>query len=330
MDELDAKVDLAENFLRAGNTNRAEELCREVLSQRHNDRGAFLCLFDIHMARDQIQEAFDLCKWRLARTPECPESHICKLIAFGRLSAQDPTYDHVRRMTGENYMSGLRLRLANYPFILARAEIIHSVYFLDSQDTLKLIELERQKGHLDPIWLNDIERSLNVHTGNTGLAKPALMERLSKNPLDAGALHDLSVVYFFSGRLFSAIKYARQAKKAAPEQSAESQEVIIASVMSLLPLFWLGHIIIVLTVFLGRSLEDYLAMPLRYGGLLGTILAYGGVLTHFLESEAGGNNIILIVILMVGGWSAYILFSFGSIGTFFSKRSKSVGLSKKY
>lgn len=330
IDELDAQVELAENFLRAGNINRAESLSKEVLEKRHDDLGAFLCLFDVHAARDDMQKASELCDWRLARRPECPDSHLCKLVAFGTLSAKEVTYDHVRRMSGENFMFKVRQRLSNYPSKLAQAEILHGLYFLDPQETFKLIEQERLKGNLDPDWLNKIESSLNVYSGNAGRAKDSLLKQLSENPNDSYALHDLALTYFYSGQLFSAIKYARRAKTAAPEESADSQEVVIASIIGLLPIFWIGQIIITLTIFVTRNLEDYIAWPLRFGGLLATVLAYAKVLSFFVDLDKGGNNIILFAIILIGIWAGYIIFYFGEIGRYFSGSKKSIKLSKKY
>lgn len=330
MDDLDVQIDLAENFLRAGNINRAESLCREVLEKRHDDLGAFLCLFDVHMARDKTQDALELCDWRLARCPECSDGHLNKLIAFGVLSNQEPDYDYVRRITGENFMSKIRLRLSNHPLKLAQAEILHSLYFLDSQETLRLVNQERLQARLSPEWLDTIETILNVETGNTAQARHLLVKRLSENPQDTDALHNLAVTDYFSGRLFSAIKYARQAQRSAPEQSALSQEVIIASIIGLLPIFWLGQIIITLTIFASRRLEDYIATPLRFGGLIITMLTYGKLGTTFIELDSGGANIVLMVIILIGIWSGYILFFFGEIGSKVSGRKKSIKLSKKY
>jgi len=330
MDDLDAQIDLAESFLRAGNINRAESLCKEVLEKRHEDLGAFLCLFDIHLARDDLKKADALCDWRLARRPECPDSHLCKLVAFGSLSAREVTYDHVRRMSGENFMFKLRQRLSNYPLRLARAEILHSLYFMETQDTLRLIEAERLSGRLDAKWLDNIERNLDVHSGRIMRAKSALLARLAENPQDADALHDLSVTYFYSGRLFSAIKYARRAKQAAPLQSAESQEVIVASLIGLFPLFWLGQIIITLTIFITAKLDEEIAWPIRFGGILAIAVSYGSLLTRLVNIENGGQNIVLLAIIGLGLWAGYILFYFGEIGYKMSGRDKSVKLSKKY
>lgn len=330
MDDLDVQIDLAENFLRAGNITRAESLCREVLEKRHDDLGAFLCLFDVHMAQDKTQDALELCDWRLARRPECADGHLNRLIAFGVLSNQEPDYDYVRQITGENFMSKIRLRLSNHPLKLAQAEILYSLYFLDPQDTLRLVNQERLQARLSSEWLDTIETVLNVETGNTVQARQLLVKRLSENPQDTDALHNLAVTDYFSGRLFSAIKYARQAQRTAPEQSALSQEVIIASIIGLLPIFWLGQIIITLTIFASRRLEDYLAMPLRFGGLIVMILAYGKLVTKFIELDSGGANIVLTVIILIGIWAGYILFSFGEIGSKVSGRKKSIKLSKKY
>jgi tetratricopeptide (TPR) repeat protein len=330
MDDLDAQIDLAENFLRAGNINRAESLCKEVLDKRHDDLGAFLCLFDVHLARDDFQKASELCDWRLARCPECPESHICKLVAFGTLSARDVTYDHVRRIDGENFMFKLRQRLSNYPLKLARAEILHSVYFQDPRDTLRLIDKERLSGRLDPEWLKSIESRVNVHSGNTRPAKDALLKTLAENPQDAEALHDLSVTYFYSGRLFSAIKYARRAKRIAPLQSAKSQEVIIASLIGLFPFFWLGQIIITLTIFITSKIDEDIAWPLRFGGILAVAISYGKILSGVINLKSGGQNILLLMIIGLGLWAGYILFYFGEIGHKLSGQDKSIKLSKKY
>ncbi len=330
MDELDAQIELAENFLRAGNVNRAEALCKEVLEKRHNHKGAFLCLFDVHLAKDHMQKASELCDWRLARCPECPDSHICKLIAFGTLSSREYVYDHVHRMSGENFMNKLRRRLANHPLKLAEAEILYGVYFLDAQETQQLIRKERHHMRLDSQWLDGIESSLNVHTGNTGRAKEALLQRLSKNPQDAHTLHDLSVAYFFSGRLFRAIKYARKAKEIRPTQSAQSQEVIIASILGLIPVFWLGQIILTLTIFLTRNHEDYIAWPIRFCGLLAILLSYAGLASQFFNLETGSKNFTLLFIILIGVWGYYIFFHFGEIGYKLSNREKSIKLSKKY
>lgn len=330
MDDLDAQVDLAENFLRAGNINRAESLCKEVLEKRHDDLGAFLCLFDVHLARDDIQKADELCDWRLARRPECPDSHLCKLVSFGTLSAREDMYTHIRRIEGENFMFKLRQRLSNYPLRLARAEILYSVYFLGPKDTLRLIEKERLSGRLEPEWLNNIERNIDVHTGRTRRAKDALLKHLVENPQDADALHDLSVTYFYNGRLFSAIKYARRAKQAAPLQSAESQEVIIASLIGLFPVFWLGQIIITLTIFITSKLDEDLAWPLQFGGILAVAISYGSLLTRVMDLSNGGQNILLLIIIGLGLWAGYIIFYFGEIGRKLSGREKSIKLSKKY
>lgn len=330
MDDLDAQVDLAENFLRAGNINRAESLCQEVLDKRHDDLGAFLCLFDAHLARNNYQKASELCDWRLARRPECPDSHICKLVAFGTLSARDVTYDHVHRMNGEKFMAKLRRRLSDYPLRLARAEILYSIYFLDPKDTLRLIEKERLSGQLDPDWLNGIEARVDVYSGNTRRAKSALLKQLAENPQDADALQELAITYFYSGRLLSAIKYARRAKQAAPLQFAESQEVIIASLIGLFPFFWLGQLIITLTIFVTAKVDEELAWPLRFGGILAVVISYGSLLTRFIDIENGGQNLLLLIIIGLGLWSGYILFYFGEIGQKLSDRDKSIKLSKKY
>lgn len=329
-DELDAQIDLAENFLRAGNINRAEKLCKEVLEKRHDDRGAFLCLFDVHVAQNKMQEASDLCDWRINRRPECPDSHLCKLVAFGTLSARESTYDHILQMTGENFMSKIRLRLANYPLKLAQAEILHNLYFKSPQETLKRIDQERIKARLNPKWLDNIESSIDVHIGNTVRARTSLKKKLAENPQDAEALYDLAVTDFFSGKLFSAMKHAKQAKQYAPEQSAQSQEVIIASIIGLLPPFWIGQIIITLTVFITRSLEDYIAWPLRFGGVIAAVLAYSHLAQRFVKVETASGNIMLIFIILIGVWAGYITFYFGEIGSKLSERKSSIKISKKY
>lgn len=330
MDELDAQVDLAENFLRAGNHNRAETLCREVLEKRHDDLGAFLCLFDIHLEKDKLKDALELCDWRLARRPECPQSHLCKLIAYGTLSAQEVTYDHIRRIKGDNLMSKTRVRLANHPLFLARAEILYSVYFLDPQEAFQQIDIERQKGQLDSVWLDSIESRLQVHTRHTSVARHSVMKRLAENPHDADTLHDMSLVSFFSGRLPSAIKYARRAKQFAPEQSAINQEVIIASIIGLIPIFWIGQIIITLTLFITRNLEEYAATPLRFGGVLATVMSYVAIFSRFTNIQTTTNYYVLAALLCVAAWAGYIIFYFGDIGHKISGQEKSIKLSKKY
>lgn len=330
MDEFDAKTELAETFLRAGNDHRAEEICTEVLAQCHDHLGAFQCLFDVHLERDNFKQALDLCDWRLARCPTCPQTHLCKLVAFGNLCNEDVAYDYVKTMQGERFMATLRPRFENYPFMAARAEIIFSYYFLDAKETLDLIIQERTKGHLDPNWLDQLESSLGMRVGDMVGAEDFLQKRLSENAQDPYALHNLSVIKFFRGRLLSAINYARQAKRVAPERSAESQEVIFFSFLSLLPVFWPGHAVIALSLFLTRNFEDYLAFPSRFLAVVLTCVLYAQIYSLTLGQIGMGDTIQAVLILFFGLWAGYVLFYFGDIGTFFGKRAKSVKLSKKY
>ena len=329
-DELHAQIDLAENFLRAGNIRRAEELCREVLKKRHDDLGAFLCLFDVLLVQNNLQKASDLCDWRLNRCPECPDSHLCKLVAVGRLSAQEATYEHILQMTGENLMSKIRLRLANYPLRLAEAEIIHSFYFQSNKQTLGLIKQERLKARLSPQWLDNIENAIDVYTGNTRRARKSIEKQLAENPQDANALYDLAVTDFYSGKLLTAIKHAKQAQQYAPEESAQSQEVIIASIIGLLPPFWIGQILITLTVLITKEIEDYFVWPVRFVGLIAVLLAYAHLLLRFVSLEAVNSNVLLVLLLLIMSWAGYILFSFGDIGRKLSRRKTSINVSKKY
>ncbi len=330
MDELDAQVDLAENLIRAGNLPRAEEICRDVLKERPDDLGAYDALFSIHLRRDELQAAYELCDWRLARCPECPDTYLNKLVAYGRLSALDMDYEPMRLAKGESFMTNIRPRLSNYPLRLAQAEILHAVYFKDTQAALKLVRYERDKGHLSPDWLNMIEASLGVYAGDSALSRDLLVQQLTENAQDFSALNGISVIDYYRGALFSAMKYARRAKRADPEQAALSQEVIVASLMGMIPVFWPAQIIITLSVFLSSKLEDYLAVVVRYGGVLATMLLYGFLSTKIMEMGYGNNNLMLLSVILMGAWTYYILFAFHDVGSYFSGRSKSIKLSDKY
>lgn len=328
--KLDAQVELAENFLRAGNIQRAEEICRDVLQKDHHNLGAYEGLFSVHVAKRDYQAAYELCDWRLGRQPECPDTYVNKLVALAHLDADNWDYEFMRILKGKKFMAATRPRLANYPLHLAQAEVLYRVYFLDSQEAIKRIEYERQKGRLSPEWLDRLEASLTGYTGDTSRSRELLVRHLAENPQDFEALNELSITDYHRGRLFSAIKYARQAKRAAPEQAAMGQEVIIFSIIGLIPLFWLGQLMMSLTVLLSSRAADYVSASARYAGLILTVLAYGGICSKIMEQGFGNNNLLITVLIVIGIWVYYVLFSFQEISRSMTGKTKSIELNNKY
>lgn len=327
---LDNDILVAENFLKAGNLHRAEEICQEVLQQRHDHLGAFLCLFDVHLEKNNYQAAYDLCHWRLTRRPECPDSYICQLIATALVSQDNHELDIARRSKGEALMVKIRTRLANYPLTLMRAEILYSYYFLDPKETLKLIKQARKEGQLNPAWLTSIEDHILINTHNLGLARTALQKRLELNPQNPIALQDYARINFFCGRLLSAIKYARQARRLNPKSARKNQEIIIAAMISLIPLFWAGHIMISLTQLIASKLAEESAMVVKFFGLIAIIIAYAEILTHFTNIETQYEDVFRVIIVSIGLWAGYLIFFFGGISDKLSQNDRLVKISPKY
>ena len=340
VDNVNSQAHLARNFYRAGNLQRAKDICQEILQKQPNHWGAFTCLFDVYFERDELQANYDLCLKRLEQNPECPDSLIYQVIAYGRLCNSKYNYishQDLLRIKGEHYLRKINTRLSNYPLKLSEAKILHSDYFLGSKQTLKLIKQARKIGKLSPKWLDSIESNIHVRNKNLLAAKKVFKKRLTDDPLNARILKDYAELNFFCGQLLSAIKYARQAKSLNPKNAKACQEIIIFALISLCPLFWLGHIIIFATLIISSQFKLKYAYSIKRYSLKFIPIIYFYLLLLLdpkLKQLISNTDIRIVADLaltfIIYKWAKYLMFSFGNISRRLEEKRVSVKLSPEY
>ena len=329
-DQLNKNLAAAEALFSAGNISRAKEFAQDILHKQDDHVGAFNCLFDIYMAQDDYASAIKLCKWRLMRCPECPDANLSHLIAFAHVEQEDISYAWSYNPKAEALMGNIRTRLRNHPYHLARTEIIYSYYFGETTETLALIENARNTGYVSRVWLDDVETNVSRRSGKILKSRKMLQEALAENPEDYDTVFSLSLTNYYAGFLFSSVKQAQIAKRLAPELSGLSQEIKIASLIGLCPLFWPAQIFITLSAFISGRFNTDLEGPVKLGIFYVSVLFCGFIVTRLMDMTSSLRVPLLIILGLNVVWSMYVLFSFLEIGNFWVKRKKSIKLSKKY
>jgi len=309
-DQLNKNLAAAEALFSAGNISRAKEIAQDILHKQDDHVGAFNCLFDIYMARDDYASAIKLCKWRLMRCPECPDANLSHLIAFAHVEQEDISYAWSYNPKAEALMGNIRTRLRNHPYHLARTEIIYSYYFGETTETLALIENARNTGYVSRVWLDDVETNVSRRSGKILKSRKMLQEALAENPEDYDTVFSLSLTNYYAGFLFSSVKQAQIAKRLAPELSGLSQEIKIA--------------------FISGRFNTDLEGPVKLGIFYVSVLFCGFIVTRLMDMTSSLRVPLLIILGLNVVWSMYVLFSFLEIGNFWVKRKKSIKLSKKY
>ncbi len=327
---LRAKIEHAEAMHRAGSYKRAKELCKEILEKEDDNLDAFQILFQIHMDEKNYAKAHAACNWRLERVPECVEAHMLKLLPLGHWKSKKEATELI-----EN----IRHRFGDRPFHLEQSEILYSHFFKPSSHTMWLLNKARDQGMIDPDFLDEIENYERAKSGQIFGSQKLLTEALQKNPEDYDTVFSLAVTRFYVGRLFSAIKLSRQAMRLKPHRAAECKEVIFASIVGLIPMFWGAQLFIiwvatittripwfirgpfnVIGFFLAFLLQSFIMMP--FGLLLGgtTDEPYTGVM----------SSLVGISVAIQFLWIIYLLFGFQHIGSRMADSRKQVKLSNKY
>lgn len=330
MTSLQNKTEHAQAMLRAGSYKRAKELCREILEKEDDNLEAFEILFETHMEQNKFVKALATCNWRLERVPQCAQAHMLKFLPLGNLK---------QKKEAASLIKAIRHRFADYPFHLEQSEILYSHFFKSSGDTFRRIKNARKEGIINPAWLDEIESYERAKSGHIFSSQKLLAESLERNPENYDAIHNLAVTRFLVGRLFSAIKLARQAKRLKPERAAECNEVIFASFIGLTPMFWGGQFFIIWVATLTTRIPWLIRGPFNIAGFLLAFLIQGIIFTP-LGILMGGTvdevhtPFTSVIVTIFGGlqffWIIYLLFGFQRIGQSLSDKKKNIKLSKNY
>ena len=330
MTSLDNKTQHARAMFRAGNYKRVKEICREVLEKDDTNLEAFEVMFETHMAQGNMVKALSTCRWRLERVPECVDAHMLMLLPLGRMK---------RKKEAQALIKSVRARFSDRPFHLEQSEILFSHFFKNSGDTFWRIKKAREGGNISDGWLDEIEGYERAKKGHIFSSQKLIAEQLKRNPQNYDALYSLSVTRFLVGRLFSAIRLARQAKRLKPERAAECNEVILASYAGLFPPLWGAQFFIVWVATITTRIFWLLRGPFVICGFILAFIIQGlvfwplgllmGGTAENIHSEFT-SNIVGAFALLQFLWIIYLLFGFQKIGPSLSDKKKNVKLSKKY
>lgn len=330
MTELSHKVEHARALQRAGNYKRTKELCREILEKEDDNFDGFEILFETHMAQKSPHKALVACNWRLERVPNCSETHLLKFLPLGHMK---------RKKEATQLIESVRRRFGDHPFQLEQSEILYSHFFKNAGHTIWLLRKARETAIISEDWLDEIESFERAKSGHIFSSQKLIAESLKRDPQDYDALYSLAVTRFFVGRLFSAIRLARQAKRLKPERAAECKEVLFASYVGLLPPFWGAQFFIIWIATVTTRIPWLLRGPFNIGGFFIAFLIQGLVMMP-LGLLMGGNvdnphndatgTIVGIFAVLQFIWIVYLLFGFQHVGQMFSDNKKDIKLSKKY
>ncbi len=308
--------------MRAGNLNRAKDLCREILEKDDSHFDAFGTLIDVRLKQEDLLRARALCEWRLERHPECEDTNLTHLTVLGLIGEKAP---------GRKCIENLRLLLADQPISLQQAELLYSHYFGSKRQTRLLIKQARESGYFSESWLDGIEAENRSESGHIFSTIKLLRKSLIDDPENPDDLYALSVLSVFTGKLPSAIRYARQGRQIDPSIAPAFSEVIFAATVGFIPLVWAAQIYIVLNATLTTRLFWLFRIPFNLffivlafaiQGLIFIPIAY---LSEPLHEFVAGLSVITNLI-----WGLYLLFGFQKIGMARSKRDIDVGLSPDY
>lgn len=330
MTSLDNKTEHARAMYRAGNYKRVKEICREVMEKDDTNLEAFEILFETHMALNDIVKALSTCNWRLERVPHCANAHLLKFLPLGRMK---------RKAEGKALIEAVRTRFSDRPFHLEQSEILYSHFFKNSGDTIWRLKRARDAGNISADWLDEIESYERAKKGHIFSSQKLIAESLERDPHNYDAVFTLAVTRFFVGRLFSALRLAKRAKRLNPQRAAECNEVIFACYVGLFPPFWGAQFFIVWVATITTRIFWLFRGPFNVAGFFLAFIIQAIILMPLglLKDKAadGAHNPVMaslmgFFIIFQFFWIIYLLFGFQHIGQMLANKKKSVKLSKKY
>lgn len=321
MSSLQGKVATAEAMLQAGNLDKARLLCREILEKEETNLGAFECLFQVRVQQEDFYKALMLTDWRLERLPECTDAHLSRLVALGALKRKRDITALYQKM---------QTRFPDRPHVLEQAQLLHSHHCKSGSHTRKLVIAAREKGALDPNWLDILENAARSDSGQIFASRRMLRSAVRNSPEDHMLRYELAVTEFLTGHLPAAIRHAKQGRRLKPVKAAMFNEVIFASYLGLTPVFWGVQLFIVMNASIVTRLFWLLRIPFNYfffflSFILPT-LVFMPIVAIFTPAEALLSFILILNLF----WIIYLLFGFQRIGQHLARRKKQVKLSDKY
>jgi len=321
MTDLNTQAETARAFLSAGNLDRAQEICEQILQKQDDHLGAFDTLFDVYGQKDQPAKRLNLSEWRLERLPNCRDANLNLLIALGETQQKNRAYQH---------LLALRERLANYPAALVNAELIYSSHFEKPKKMLKTIKAAREQGLIETAYLDDLEKNARGQAGHVFISRKMLEASLRDNPEDFFTLYQSSIINFFTGRIFRAIKQAKQAREVDPKQAIMANEVLYASYISLIPFFFFAYLFVIGNATFVARLPFLLRIPFNYFFFFSTLILWSLMLTGLKQLGVLTDITVPIFMICHFGWLVYIFVGFQKIGPALAKRKKDKKLSKNY
>lgn len=319
--DLNTQAETAKAFLRAGNLDRAQEICEQILQKQDDHLAAFDTLFDVYGHRDQPAKRIELSRWRLQRLPNCTDANLNLLIALGETGQKERAYAH---------LLALRERLANYPAARVNAELIYSSHFEKPKKTLKKIKAAREDGLIEASYLDDLEEGERGRAGHVFTSRKMLEASLKENPEDFFTLYQSAIMNFLTGRIFRAIRQAKHARQADPKQAVIANEVLYASYISLIPFFFSAYLFAVGNATFVARLPFLLRIPFNYALFFATLLLAGFMLEAMSQIGVPKDFAAPVFMVCHFGWLLYIFLGFQKIGPALARRKKDKKLSKDY
>ena len=326
MTSLANKTEHARAMYLAGNYKRVKEICREVLEKDDTNFDAFEILFETHMAKKDTVKALAICTWRLKRVPHCADAHLLKFLPLGQMK---------RRAEAKALIEAVRIRFSDWPFHLEQSEILYSHFFKNSGDTIWRLKRAREAGNICPDWLDEIESFERAKKGHIFSSQKLIAKSLERDPHNYEAVFSLAVTRFFVGRLISALRLAKRAKRLNPQRAAECNEVIFACYVGMFPPFWGAQFFIVWVATITTRIFWLLRGPFNIAGFFLAFIIQALILSPLGHLKDEPQNPIMetltnFSIIFQFFWMIYLLFGFQHIGQMLADKKKTVKLSKKY
>ena len=322
MQNLDAKAASADAMLRAGNLARAKDLCREVLEANEDHFDAFETLINVRLEQKDLKRARALCEWRLGRLANCVDTNLTYLTVQCFIG---------QKKDAKKTWAAFNDRFAHYPIRKQQAELLYTHHFGSKRKTRKLIDQARISGNFAPEWLDNLEQDNRNESGHIFRSYRLLKQALENNPDDEDALYSIGVISVLTGRLWPAIRHARRGKALDPSHAPAFNEIIFASIVSQIPLFWGAQLYVVLNATLTTRLFWLFRIPFNLAFLfmcftLQIFILYPlNWISAGLAETMGGVALITNLI-----WFVYLMFGFQRIGMALSGRDNRVTLKSNY
>lgn len=211
---------------------------------------------------------------------------------------------------------------------------MHDVTLDRNSYVLKRIAHLRDTGYWGLLDLDDLERTARANAGHVATLGRLQHADLERGDINAETLHSQSVVRYLQGRLISARQLAAQATIMDPLSGPIHAETRFAALLGMIPLLWPAQFFIILTGSVTSRFPWFVRMFTNYVlaimalGLLGLLLSAIQTLP-FLSGQPAGYLSGMISIANVV-WALYVIWAFGSVGTWRAKRAKKFKISKDY